>query len=69
MPESLSMNLDRYATADVLAGLYQKRTLTIQMWLFVLVFIVVSAQVGSYILTGNPWILLTYIIGLSASYT
>lgn len=69
MPESLAMNLDRYATADVLAGLYQRRTLRTLLWLFVLVFIVVSAQVTSFIFTGNPWVLLTYILGLTAAYT
>lgn len=69
MPYSLTQTLDRYATADVLAGFFQTRTLRTLLWLFILVFIVVSAQVASYIATGNPWILLTYILGLGTAYT
>jgi hypothetical protein len=69
MPYSLTQTLDRYATADVLAGFFQTRTLQTLIWLFILVFIVVSAQVASYVLTGNPYILLTYVLGLAAAYT
>ncbi|MBS1536438.1 MAG: hypothetical protein JST20_01660 [Bacteroidetes bacterium] len=69
LPYSLLQTLDRYATADVLAGFFQVRTLRTLFWLFILVFIVVSAQVASYIATGNPWILLTYVLGLGVAYT
>lgn len=69
MPYSLTQTLDRYATADVLAGFFQTRTLRTLIWLFILVFIVVSAQVASYIISGNPYILLTYILGIAAAYT